>query len=331
MRSLAFLVIAVSVTLTGTGAAAVSIGESDCSVDLGAPSGSLGCTLAIAGGLLRTSGSPLVTVDVPAGTTARFRYDSNDRLVAADVGGDVTSYSYDETRRLVARVDGAGQVTTYTYDSVGRLVSAGDWSFLYSDLGLIRATTPTGGVVDYTHDDDGHVLSVSQDGSGERFAYDASGQVVHAEGSAGTIDYQYNGAELVRRVDSETTTQFSYDPRGRLVESAVIRGDTTRFKYDSGDSLLRVSAGNGTTRFSYDRSGRVTTIDDPDRGATTFGYDAQGHVALIVPGLHDEVVVSFNEGDPDRPLITGAVYTQNRALSWALTLTGLLRTCSRCP
>jgi YD repeat-containing protein len=95
--------------------------------------------------------------------------------------------------------------------------------------------------------------------------------------------------------------------------------------------LLRISDGSGVTRFGYDRSGRLTAIVNPDGSSTGFGYDTAGHLLVIVPGIDDEVVVDFEEGDPDRPLVIGGVYSHKKAPVYALTLTGSLRTCSRCP
>jgi YD repeat-containing protein len=322
---------AFALTLPPAGAAAVSVGATDCIVDLRAPAGSFECALAITGGLLRTDGAPVVTVDISGATAARFRYDSSDALVAADVGGDITSYTYDEAGRLAARVDSDGRATRYTYDSLGRLTSAGDWAFLYSDAGLIGANDGTT-LVQYTYDADGHMSGVSQNGAAERLAYDSSGRIVAAEGSSGAITYQYDDDELVRRVNGgTTTTEFSYDQHGRLVESSIARGGTTRFKYDNSDSLVRVADESGTRRFSYDRTGRLTAIIEPDGSATSFGYDPQGRLSLILPAINDEVVVSFEEGDPDRPIIIDTVYTRDTAPLYSLTLAGSLRTCDRCP
>ncbi len=149
MRSLALVSLAIALLLAPSGGASVRIGSTECSVDFGAASGNLACTLAITGGGLTLAGSPVLTTQIAGTEPAAFRYDVLGELVAADIGGDVTSYTYDEAGRLTTLVDPGGETTRYAYDSLGRAVAAGDWAFSYSDVGLIRAVRADGGVVDF--------------------------------------------------------------------------------------------------------------------------------------------------------------------------------------
>ncbi len=331
MRSLALVSLAIALLLAPSGGASVRIGSTECSVDFGAASGNLACTLAITGGGLTLAGSPVLTTQIAGTEPAAFRYDVLGELVAADIGGDVTSYTYDEAGRLTTLVDPGGETTRYAYDSLGRAVAAGDWAFSYSDVGLIRAVRADGGVVDYTYDSVGHVLSVSQDGSAVRFAYDTSGRIVRIDTPAGTIEYQYDGGELTRRVKNGQMTEYSYDKKARLVQSAEQRGETITYKYNSDSSLVRVTDGVGVTRFSYDRSGRLTAIAGPSGEVTPFGYDAAGLVSRVIPATGDDVVVDFQAGERNQPIVIGAVYTDAGGHSFSITLRGRLRTCSACP
>lgn len=87
----------------------------------------------------------------------------------------------------------------------------------------------------------------------------------------------------------------------------------------------------GVTRFTYERGGRVVGITEPDGVATAFAYNDVGLLSLVAPGSGDDVVVDFEEGTPNQPLIIGAVYTDSRGRSFSLSPRGRLATCSTCP
>lgn len=52
------------------------------------------------------------------------------------------------------------------------------------------------------------------------------------------------------------------------------------------------------------------------------GWAGQGWGMIAVPRIGQEVVVSFLDGDPDRPLITGSVYNAEQAVPYALPANG---------
>ena len=125
--------------------------------------------------------------------------------------------------------------------------------------------------------------------------------------------------------------QHTYDGQRRLVRSASSTGDTVAYSYDTDGSLLAVADATGVTRFTYERGGRVVGITEPDGVATAFAYNDVGLLSLVAPGSGDDVVVDFEEGTPNQPLIIGAVYTDSRGRSFSLSPRGRLATCSTCP
>jgi type VI secretion system secreted protein VgrG len=65
--------------------------------------------------------------------------------------------------------------------------------------------------------------------------------------------------------------------------------------------------GRVKVQFHWDREGRR------DEKSSTWIRVAQPHAgrgwgAVVVPRVGDEVIVGFEHGDPDRPLILGGVY-----------------------
>jgi YD repeat-containing protein len=325
-------VVLLSITLSIVpSASAVRIGSTECTVDVRARSANLDCTLTTAGGGLSLGGSPTITTGVAGGEAAAFGYDGFGRLVRTDVGGRVTSYRYDDAGRLSALVDASDETTTYQYDSLGRVVAAGGSSFAYSDQGLVRATGGDGNVVEYTYDSVSNLLSINQGENQGRFAYDAHRRVTLVEASAVRTEYDYEGRDLVRRVQNGEVTEYGYDQQRRLVRSSGARGQVVNYDYDNDGSLLHVSSSSGVTTFSYDRAGRLIAIVGTDGGGTEFGYDPAGLLAVVVPAVGDEVLVNFEQGDIERPLVMGMLWTDGGGDSFSVTPRGRLRTCSTCP
>jgi YD repeat-containing protein len=243
----------------------------------------------------------------------------------------VTSYRYDDAGRLSALVDPNGEITMYEYDSLGRVVAAGDSTFAYSDQGLFRAIGGEGEIVEYTYDSVSNLLSINQGESQGRFAYDALRRVILVETTAVRTEYDYGGRQLVGRVQNGEVTEYSYDQQGRLARSSGPRGQVVDYDYDSDGSLLHVSSAGGVTSFRYDRAERLTTIVGADGGATEFAYDDAGLFAAVVPAAGDEVLVDFEEGDPDEPVTLGMLWSDGDGSSVSVTPRGRLRTCSDCP
>ena len=77
-------------------------------------------------------------------------------------------------------------------------------------------------------------------------------------------------------------TNYSYDSRGRLVQTAV--GDrATAFAYTAQGFLGSVTDVQGrTTSYSHDALGRVKQVKRPDQSQIHFDYDANGSMTMLV-------------------------------------------------
>ncbi len=197
-------------------------------------------------------GQVATQVQVGNGTITNT-YDTDGNLTAVTDGlGHVTTYGYDSRNRMVNRTDANGKTVQRTYDAVGNLTSRID---------------PLNRVTSFAYDDAGRPTSVV-DASGRTATstYDLSGQLTRLDYADGShVDFTYNAAgRRSSMTDSTGTTNYTYEPGGKL---AGITGP-----------------GGRATRFAYDSAGRRTRLTAPDGSSFTYAYDSAGRVASVTPG-----------------------------------------------
>jgi RHS repeat-associated protein len=186
----------------------------------------------------------------------------------ADIAGGPrasTLYTYDTNGFLDTVTDPEGNIIDFTYDAVGRQIQA-----LYSD-GTSEYTVygNTGSGVDQV------VKTIDRMGSVATYEYDqsnrlvtmvhavavrnSSGQETATPEAATTITYQYvNGSDLVWKVTQNgATTEYTYDHRGRHIESKV----TPRVGTTLSSSMAYLD-------------NRQFKVTDPYNRSTYFAYDA---------------------------------------------------------
>lgn len=85
----------------------------------------------------------------------------------------------------------------------------------------------------------------------------------------------------------------------------------------SGDEIHTDKYGRVKVQFHWDREGKK------DENSSCFirvaqGWAGTGWGSMFIPRVGMEVVVSFLDGDPDRPLVTGCVYNAEQTVPYAL-------------
>jgi type VI secretion system secreted protein VgrG len=101
--------------------------------------------------------------------------------------------------------------------------------------------------------------------------------------------------------------EHAFRPR-RTVRQPVVQGPQTAMVVGkSGEEIWTDKYGRVKVQFHWDREGKQ------DENSSCWvrvaqGWAGKGWGAMAVPRIGMEVVVSFLEGDPDRPLVTGCVY-----------------------
>jgi YD repeat-containing protein len=143
-----------------------------------------------------------------------------------------------------------------------------------------------------------------------------------------TISYDQQG-EPVRRRNLVTTVSYDYSSRGDLVRSTDSSGETVAYDYDRSGSLLGFASRAGTAAFGYAAGRRLVTARAPDGSTTELAYDAFGRVAGIAPEAGDEVLVGFEHGDTQHPVVVGFLWPDEESVS--VNTHGRLLACTRCP
>ena len=138
----------------------------------------------------------------------------------------------------------------------------------------------------------------------------------------------HSASQPARSTDSQTSTFYSnrfvcvpdsmqyrparQTPRPRLVsiQTAVVVGP-------KGEEIYTDEHGRVKVQFHWDREGRH------DENTSCWIRVSQSHAGrgfggIDIPRIGEEVIVSFVEGDPDRPLITGRVYHKESVPPFAL-------------
>ena len=111
--------------------------------------------------------------------------------------------------------------------------------------------------------------------------------------------------------------QQDFRPEARTPRP-VVRGPQTAIVVGkAGEEIWTDKYGRIKVQFHWDRLGRE------DEGSSCWVRVAQGWAgrrwgSLFIPRIGQEVVVSFLEGDPDRPLVTGSVYNAENMPPYAL-------------
>ncbi|WP_141887825.1 RHS repeat-associated core domain-containing protein [Leucobacter komagatae] len=198
----------------------------------------------------------------------RWEYDADgDRRTLFTATGDEARYSYDEVGRLVRVEHSAFGVISYSYDPAGNLLSvvAGDraQTWAYRD----------GFAVEHTLTDADGVTTT-------RIKRDPEGRIIEVADGDGATAYEYDAAEQLARAVSETDRAWEYDAAGRLVREHA-DAQTTEYEYDLAGQLTKRTAVDGRqTRYEYDGAGRRTRDDGPD-SSSVFAWDERGWLTSI--------------------------------------------------
>lgn len=254
----------------------------------------------------------------PDGVYFTYRYDGLDRMQGADWWAPATGsvsfmqITYDAAGRR-ADINRASSFTGYGYDGVGRL-SRQDQRFADTADNVVATFSynPASQVVTRSRDNPAYAfngylninrnyavngLNQYTNAGPAAFTYDANGNLISQATPDGTLSYGYDAEN--RLVAASNGVSLSYDPQGRLWQTASGAFGTTQFLYD-GDAL--VAEYDGSTGAMQGRYMHGSGEDEPvlwDEGSamncstTRFLHaDHQGSVIALANCSGNRVAVN---------------------------------------
>ncbi len=265
----------------------------------------------------------------PIGTTS-YTYNGLDRLTQVQAPSGTVRYTYDAVGNRTSLTYPNNNIATYSYDAADRLQTVTDWGsrvFTYTYDAASNRTAldyPTGAHTAYTYDslNRSTAITTTTPGSGTlffaRYALDNVGNRSQMVDSEGTTDYSYDGLYRLSGVSypDGTSTQYRYDAMGnRTTMTSTVNG-VTGYSYDSADRLLTA----GGTSFTWDSNGNQLS-----KGTSSYQYDVANRLTRVVTGTTTVQMTYDGDGKRSRKTVnstaTNYAYDIDTPLPLVLTET----------
>ena len=217
----------------------------------------------------------IATLTNPNGGVTSYTYDLNSNLTEERIGEDYhIGYTYNAQNLVASKTNSRNQGTVYVYDAVGR---------------IIRQTDEEG-VIEYSYDANGNVLTVTETKGENVFTitrtYDGLNRVTsYEDGKGKRIGYVYdkvgNLTDVIYPNGKKVT--YVYDKNGSIKKLTDWDKRITTYDYDVNGRLIKTTRPNGTVETrAYDKMGRLTLILDKAGGTEVnhqeYCYDAAGNI-----------------------------------------------------
>ncbi|MDE1565495.1 MAG: DUF6531 domain-containing protein [Actinotignum sanguinis] len=202
-----------------------------------------------------------------------------ERTSYTPAGGATYRYGYDAVGNLATITHPELDTVRFGYDPMGRVTHmvAGEdtHQWAYKDGFVSRHTHTTAGVEETTrveHDSWGRVTSVTTGSEKVTYEYGGDGQLVAAVSTSGaTKAWEYDqAARIIRFIDGDTVSEYTYDSASQLVERRLTSPQGTShtvFAYDAdGHRVSETVDGELARRLRWDASGSLAGITEVTDG-----------------------------------------------------------------
>lgn len=219
----------------------------------------------------------LTSVSENGAVIASYSYDANSNRTKTSVtGGETTNYAYNIANMLTSQTTGDKLCETYSYYLNGNVktkVSGGDTTnYTYDSMNRLISENST----QYTFDDFGNRLTMSDDESTTIYTYDLNNRLKESnkvEGDTTTTTqffYDYNGNQITKVI--MVNQPYSEGMSGDYTISDISNNYIALYEYNCYNQLIGVDTNGVVSNYTYSPDGlrHSKTVGD---NTTIFVYD----------------------------------------------------------
>lgn len=168
----------------------------------------------------------------------------------------IRQYEYHASGQVSYRLDAERGVTCYEYDAAGQLIAM-----------VYQSRLPCG----------------NEAGSGVRYGYDVSGNLIHVQPVNGDpITLTYDALNRLKTFQQGgVLLTYEYDRVGNIIVRDAGEFGTTRYTYDKLYRLTGIQHGDASVTLAYDGRGQLTELARSNGVTTRYTYDAAGRVISL--------------------------------------------------
>ena len=253
-----------------------------------------------------------------------YTYDAANNQTSKEDNKGTTEYTYDDLNRLESVEEPEGKVTEYTFDAAGNRATQTVASAVYEDvysneisiytydqlnrlISILKTIDgQTAGTTEYTYDNNGNQLTVTEAVYGDEGlndpivtfnGYDKLNQLIRTQTPKGKVianKYNGEGKRVAKEVDGNET-KYLYEGDKVILE---LDGDNhEKARNVQGTSLISRTTGDTTAYYMFNGHGDVTSVQEAvyDNELASYYYDAFGNPETVQESVYGDVYGSeFN-------------------------------------
>ncbi|UOK61311.1 polymorphic toxin type 8 domain-containing protein [Paenibacillus sp. OVF10] len=251
------------------------------------------------------------TIHSELGDTA-YEYDALNQLEQETLpDGTTIKYDYDDVgnrKQKVVVTNGQEQTTVYEHNNANQLTSVNGQTYQYDNNGNLL----NDGKQTYIYDALDQLIEV-KDQSGQRiqkYSYDENGRRIQSIGQSGTVNFFYDGDEVIYETDenNKTLREYTWDDSGSPVAMAK-DGQTYYYHLNGHGDVVSLTdqTGNEVAQYEYDAWGNIVNqsgslADENPYRYASYRYNAETGLYYLMSRNYNPQLGSFISLDSEQDL-----------------------------